>query len=43
MSDSAKDLVNKCLTVDPKKRLSAIEILGHPWLKDAPLAMDVFT
>lgn len=32
VSDVAKDLVNKLLVVDPKKRLTAAEILTHPWM-----------
>ncbi|KAK6124592.1 hypothetical protein DH2020_041666 [Rehmannia glutinosa] len=41
ISDSAKDLVGKMLTQDPKKRITAAEVLGlaklkcpeHPWIK----------
>ena len=43
LSDPAKDLINKLLTIDPKKRLSAYEVLSHPWLKDAQDSMDIFT
>jgi serine/threonine protein kinase len=32
VSADAKDLVNKLLVVDPKKRLTAAEILKHPWM-----------
>ena len=32
ISDSAKDLINKLLIVEPQKRLSTEEILNHPWL-----------
>ncbi|KAI8833121.1 kinase-like domain-containing protein [Chytriomyces cf. hyalinus JEL632] len=32
ISDSAKDLISKLLTVDPEKRLTAAEALKHPWL-----------
>jgi calcium/calmodulin-dependent protein kinase I len=32
VSEDAKDLVSKLLTVDPIKRLSAAEILEHPWM-----------
>ena len=28
----AKDLVKKMLTADPKRRITADEILKHPWL-----------
>ena len=32
ISDSAKDLVCKMLTMDPEKRLSAKEVIEHPWI-----------
>eukprot|EP00127_Corallochytrium_limacisporum_P000676 Clim_evm75s22 gene=Clim_evmTU75s22 len=32
ISDSAKDLINKLLVVNPSKRLSAEEALEHPWI-----------
>ncbi|KAI1704433.1 protein kinase domain-containing protein [Ditylenchus destructor] len=32
VSDSAKDLINGLLTVDPKKRLSLSQLAQHPWL-----------
>ncbi len=31
-SDEAKDLISKMLTVDPKKRHSAKQLLDHAWL-----------
>ncbi|GAB4846161.1 Calcium-dependent protein kinase 33 [Ancistrocladus abbreviatus] len=34
ISNSAKDLVRKMLTQDPKKRITATQVLEHPWLKD---------
>uniref|UniRef100_A0A1J3G363 non-specific serine/threonine protein kinase n=2 Tax=Noccaea caerulescens TaxID=107243 RepID=A0A1J3G363_NOCCA len=33
ISESAKDLVRKMLTKDPKKRISAAQVLEHPWIK----------
>ena len=30
----AKDLVSKMIVKDPKRRLSADEVMAHPWLKD---------
>ncbi|XP_074379014.1 calcium-dependent protein kinase 26-like [Apium graveolens] len=33
ISDDAKDLVKKMLVRDPKKRLTAHEVLRHPWVK----------
>ena len=43
LSEHAVDLIKKILTTDPKKRLSACEVLNHPWLKDAPTSLEVFT
>ena len=34
ISENAKDLVSKLLVIDPKKRLSAVEALAHPWFSD---------
>ncbi|PKA56991.1 Calcium-dependent protein kinase 1 [Apostasia shenzhenica] len=33
ISDSAKDLVRRMLVRDPKKRLTAHEVLCHPWVQ----------
>ena len=35
LSSYAKDLINKLLQYDPKKRISAEEALEHPWFKTA--------
>jgi len=32
ISEDAKDLIRKLLVLDPERRLSANEILQHPWL-----------
>lgn len=32
ISDNAKDLISKLIQVDPQRRLSAYEVLQHPWL-----------
>ena len=32
-SDEVKDLINRMLTVDPKKRISAKGALEHPWFE----------
>ncbi|KCV72870.1 calcium/calmodulin-dependent protein kinase I [Fonticula alba] len=32
ISDSAKDLIRRLLTVDPAQRLTAEEALRHPWI-----------
>lgn len=40
ISDSAKDLVQKMLERDPKKRISAHEVLCHPWIMDDSVAPD---
>ncbi|XP_060064382.1 serine/threonine-protein kinase DCLK1-like [Ylistrum balloti] len=34
VSDSAKDLISKMLDVDPECRLSAADVLVHPWVAD---------
>jgi calcium-dependent protein kinase len=34
ISESAKDLVRKMLTQDPKKRITSAQVLQHPWLRD---------
>lgn len=33
VSDEAKDFICRCLTVDPKKRMTAREAFHHPWIK----------
>ncbi|XP_027342778.1 calcium-dependent protein kinase 1 isoform X1 [Abrus precatorius] len=49
ISSSAKDLVKKMLRADPKERLSALEVLNHPWMRvdgdasDKPLDIAVLT
>ncbi|KAK7406078.1 hypothetical protein VNO78_07695 [Psophocarpus tetragonolobus] len=48
ISSSAKDLVKKMLQSDPKQRLSAVEVLNHPWMRedgasDKPLDITVLT
>ncbi|PKI56864.1 hypothetical protein CRG98_022751 [Punica granatum] len=40
ISKSAKDLVRKMLTKDPKKRITSAEVLEHPWLKEGGEASD---
>jgi len=34
LSKECKNLIDRCLKVDPSERISAIEILEHPWLQD---------
>ncbi|KAL0921694.1 hypothetical protein M5K25_008794 [Dendrobium thyrsiflorum] len=41
VSDTAKDLVKKMLDPDPKRRLTAQEVLDHPWLQNAKKAPNV--
>lgn len=43
ISESARDLIQKLLQVDVRKRLSACEVLSHPWLKDCQEEIDIFT
>ncbi|XP_041991079.1 calcium-dependent protein kinase 2-like [Salvia splendens] len=33
ISNSAKDLVGRMLTKDPKQRITSTEVLEHPWIK----------
>lgn len=33
ISSSAKELVKKMLRQDPKERLTAVEVLNHPWIR----------
>uniref|UniRef100_A0A6N2M608 non-specific serine/threonine protein kinase n=1 Tax=Salix viminalis TaxID=40686 RepID=A0A6N2M608_SALVM len=40
ITDSAKDLIRKMLERNPKKRLSAHEVLCHPWIVDDRIAPD---
>ncbi|OMO76806.1 hypothetical protein CCACVL1_15412 [Corchorus capsularis] len=40
ISESAKDLVRKMLTMDPKKRLTSAQVLEHPWLREGGDALD---
>ncbi|KAK7278912.1 hypothetical protein RJT34_23951 [Clitoria ternatea] len=41
VSDNAKDLVRKMLDPDPNCRLTAQEVLDHPWLQNAKKAPNV--
>ncbi|KAJ9537325.1 hypothetical protein OSB04_030058 [Centaurea solstitialis] len=41
VSENAKDLVKKMLDPDPKRRLTAQQVLEHPWLLDAKAAPNV--
>ncbi|KAL9446324.1 hypothetical protein AB3S75_014067 [Citrus x aurantiifolia] len=40
ISDSAKDLIRKMLERDPRRRISAHEVLCHPWIVDDTVAPD---
>ncbi|KAF6174514.1 hypothetical protein GIB67_004708 [Kingdonia uniflora] len=41
VSESAKSLVRKMLQSDPRKRLTAQQVLEHPWLQNAKKASNV--
>ncbi|KAI5595186.1 hypothetical protein BDE02_03G121200 [Populus trichocarpa] len=48
ISSSAKDLVKQMVRADPKERISAVEVLNHPWMRedgasDKPLDIAVLT
>ncbi|KAL1967582.1 hypothetical protein VTN77DRAFT_3097 [Rasamsonia byssochlamydoides] len=32
VSQTARDFINRCLTIDPQKRITAHEALQHPWI-----------
>ncbi|KAL8172567.1 hypothetical protein V2J09_024371 [Rumex salicifolius] len=40
ISDSAKDLIRKMLDRDPRRRLTAHQVLCHPWIVDDNIAPD---
>ncbi|XP_058100328.1 calcium-dependent protein kinase 1-like isoform X2 [Magnolia sinica] len=40
ISSAAKELIKKMLRADPKERLSAVEILNHPWVREDGDASD---
>ncbi|KAL0460963.1 UNVERIFIED_CONTAM: Calcium-dependent protein kinase [Sesamum latifolium] len=41
VSDNAKDLVKKMLDPDPNRRLTALQVLEHPWLQNAKKAPNI--
>eukprot|EP00042_Codosiga_hollandica_P052729 m.675365 g.675365 ORF g.675365 m.675365 type:complete len:354 (+) comp58552_c2_seq23:515-1576(+) len=41
VSDGAKDLVKRLLTVDPAKRITLSECLSHPWMRDEKIKASV--
>ncbi|KAM1206274.1 hypothetical protein FF1_006943 [Malus domestica] len=41
ISTQAKDLVRKMLNSDPKQRLTAFQVLNHPWIKEDGEAPDI--
>jgi calcium/calmodulin-dependent protein kinase I len=40
VSDLAKDLISRLLVTDPDKRLTADEILEHPWMMESAIQED---
>lgn len=40
ISDAAKDCVRRMLARDPRKRLTAEQVLKHPWMKENGVATD---
>lgn len=40
ISNSAKDLVRRMLTQDPKKRITSVQVLDHPWIREDGEASD---
>ncbi|XP_058751615.1 CDPK-related kinase 5-like [Vicia villosa] len=44
LSDDAKDFVKRLLNKDPRKRMTAAQALGHPWIKsykDVKVPLDI--
>ncbi|XP_058800439.1 ovarian-specific serine/threonine-protein kinase Lok-like [Phymastichus coffea] len=41
ISPTAKDLITKMMTVDPKKRITIKNVLQHPWLNDSEMLTKV--
>jgi len=41
ISNGAKDLIRKMLNSDPKQRLTAYQVLDHPWIKEDGEAPDI--
>jgi cell division cycle 2-like protein len=41
LSDHGFDLLNRLLTYDPAKRISATEALKHKWFEESPLPKDM--
>ncbi|CAI7870061.1 unnamed protein product, partial [Closterium sp. NIES-54] len=35
--EECKDLIGRMLVKDPKRRITALEILGHPWMRESAL------
>mmetsp|Transcript_5035 Transcript_5035/g.5938 ORF Transcript_5035/g.5938 Transcript_5035/m.5938 type:complete len:83 (+) Transcript_5035:497-745(+) len=40
VSDLAKDLISKLLVTDPDQRLSADDIMEHPWMLESAIQDD---
>lgn len=43
VSNNAKDLIQKLLVREPRKRLTALEVLQHPWITCPPAATPLAT
>lgn len=42
VTPEAKDLINKMLTINPSKRITAAEALKHPWISVSVQLKDIF-
>jgi cell division cycle 2-like protein len=40
LTDAGFDLLNRMLTYDPARRITAREALEHPWFNESPLPVD---
>lgn len=43
LSQEAKHLIKLMLRKDPSKRATLSQVLHHPWLKDCPISMAIFS
>ncbi len=43
LTEEAKDLLQRMLECDPRKRITIEEILDHPWMRDAVESISLFT
>jgi serine/threonine protein kinase len=42
VSSDLKNLLENILNVDSRQRLTAAQILNHPWFNNTPVSLDIF-